>query len=51
MKNDNEKMWAGRTDGNIEAISDEFNSSISFDQRMYREDILGSIAKIGMSKL
>ena len=48
MKNDNVKMWAGRTDGNTEAISDEFNSSISFDQRMYREDILGSIAHAEM---
>lgn len=43
-----EKMWAGRTGGNTEKISDEFNSSIGFDSRMYREDIRGSIAHARM---
>ncbi len=37
------KMWAGRTDGITEKIADDFNSSISFDSRMYRQDITGSI--------
>ncbi len=37
------KMWAGRTDGTTEKIADDFNSSIHFDSRMYRQDITGSI--------
>ncbi len=42
------KMWAGRTDGNTSKLADDFNSSISFDSRMYREDITGSIAHARM---
>lgn len=42
------KMWAGRTDGNTNAIADDFNSSISFDSRMYRQDIKGSMAHAAM---
>lgn len=38
------KMWAGRTAGQTEKIADDFNSSISFDCRMYRQDIKGSMA-------
>ena len=38
------KMWAGRTDGATEKIADDFNSSISFDSRMYKQDIKGSMA-------
>ncbi|MBE6981859.1 MAG: argininosuccinate lyase [Ruminococcaceae bacterium] len=37
------KMWAGRTDGATEKIADDFNSSIHFDNRMYKEDITGSM--------
>ena len=39
-----EKMWAGRTEGQTSAMADDFNSSIHVDCRMYKEDILGSIA-------
>ena len=42
------KMWAGRTDGNTEKIADDFNSSIRFDSRMYRQDITGSMAHATM---
>ena len=42
------KMWAGRTDGVTEKIADDFNSSISFDSRMYKEDICGSMAHAAM---
>lgn len=42
------KMWAGRTDGNTEKIADEFNSSIGFDSRMFKEDIAGSMAHAAM---
>ena len=42
------KMWAGRTDGVTEKIADDFNSSIRFDSRMYRQDITGSMAHAAM---
>ncbi len=41
-------MWAGRTDGKTEKIADDFNSSIHFDCRMYRQDITGSMAHAAM---
>ena len=44
------KLWAGRTDGATDQIADDFNSSIRVDQRMYREDITGSIAHAKMLK-
>ncbi len=42
------KMWAGRTDGVIDKLADDFNSSIKFDSRMYKQDILGSMAHASM---
>ncbi len=42
------KMWAGRTDGATEQIADDFNSSIRFDSRMYRQDITGSMNHAAM---
>ena len=42
------KMWAGRTDGTTEKIADDFNSSIAFDSRMYKQDITGSMAHAAM---
>ena len=42
------KMWAGRTDGVTDKIADDFNSSIRFDSRMYRQDIAGSMAHAAM---
>ena len=42
------KMWAGRTDGITDSIADDFNSSIHFDSRMYRQDIKGSMAHAAM---
>ena len=42
------KLWAGRTDGVTEQIADDFNSSIHFDCRMYRQDITGSMAHAAM---
>ncbi len=42
------KMWAGRTDGQTDKIADDFNSSIHFDSRMYKQDILGSMAHASM---
>ncbi len=42
------KMWAGRTDGVTSQIADDFNSSISFDSRMAKQDITGSMAHAAM---
>ncbi len=42
------KMWAGRTAGKTEKIADDFNSSLRFDRKMYRQDIKGSIAHAQM---
>ncbi len=42
------KLWAGRTSGEVNAAADDFNSSIRFDSRMYRQDITGSMAHASM---
>ena len=42
------KLWAGVTSGETDALADDFNSSIRFDCRMYRQDIEGSIAHAAM---
>ncbi|MBR5529043.1 MAG: argininosuccinate lyase [Oscillospiraceae bacterium] len=42
------KMWAGRTDGQVDKHADDFNSSIHFDSRMFRQDIQGSMAHATM---
>ncbi|MGN0819126.1 MAG: argininosuccinate lyase [Christensenellaceae bacterium] len=42
------KMWAGRCDGVLNSDADDFNSSISFDKKMFRQDITGSIAHASM---
>jgi len=42
------KLWTGRFSKEIDPITNDFNSSISFDKRMYEEDIKGSIAHATM---
>ena len=42
------KMWDGRFKKTLNEAVNDFNSSISFDCRMYREDIEGSIAHATM---
>ncbi len=42
------KMWQGRFQKEEDESVNDFNSSISFDSRMYREDITGSIAHARM---
>ena len=42
------KMWAGRFSKEVDEGVNAFNSSISFDWRMYRQDIKGSIAHAKM---
>lgn len=41
-------MWEGRTDAVTDKLADDFNSSIGFDKRMYRQDITGSMAHAAM---
>ena len=42
------KMWAGRTSGVTDSVADDFNSSIRFDCKMYKQDITGSMAHAAM---
>lgn len=42
------KLWKGRFSKQASSSSDAFNASIGFDQRLYREDIAGSIAHAKM---
>ncbi|MCQ2488358.1 MAG: argininosuccinate lyase [Clostridia bacterium] len=42
------KLWTGRFSKEIAKETNDFNSSISFDQRMYKEDITGSMAHATM---
>ena len=43
-----EKMWAGRAQEQLDQTADDFNSSITVDQRMAEQDITGSIAHAKM---
>ena len=43
-----EKLWGGRFTKTTDEMINEFQASISFDKRMYREDIAGSIAHATM---
>ena len=40
----NEKMWAGRFSKSLSQVADDFNSSIHFDCKMFKQDITGSMA-------
>ena len=42
------KMWAGRSEKETAPIADDFNTSIHVDCRMYRQDIMGSMAHAAM---
>ena len=42
------KLWSGRFAKDTDALVNELNASISFDQRLYREDIQGSLAHARM---
>ena len=41
-------MWAGRFQKQLDADVNDFNSSISFDARMFRQDIAGPLAHVAM---
>ena len=42
------KLWGGRFTKSTDSFTDHFHSSISFDSRMYKQDITGSIAHAKM---
>lgn len=42
------KLWGGRFDEPTDAFVEAFTASVGFDQRLYREDIAGSIAHARM---
>ena len=42
------KLWAGRFSEELDKTADDFNSSIRFDSRMYKQDITGSMAHAAM---
>ncbi len=43
-----EKLWAGRAAKQLDQLADDFNSSIRFDQRLFEEDLTGSMAHAAM---
>ena len=43
-----EKLWGGRFSKTTDEMINEFQASIQFDRRMYREDIAGSLAHAAM---
>ena len=42
------RMWGGRFDASPDAVMEAINASIDFDQRLYAEDIAGSVAHVTM---
>ena len=42
------KLWGGRFEKKTDGLVDDFHSSITFDQRLYQQDISGSIAHAAM---
>jgi len=42
------KLWGGRFQKETDRLVEDFHSSISFDQRLYKQDIIGSIAHAEM---
>jgi len=43
-----DKMWSGRFSAGASSLLDQFNASIMFDRKLYREDIEGSLAHAAM---
>ncbi|CAG7839774.1 argininosuccinate lyase [Clostridium novyi B str. ATCC 27606] len=42
------KLWGGRFKNEESKLMEDFNSSLKFDKRLYKEDIKGSIAHVKM---
>jgi argininosuccinate lyase len=43
-----EKLWGGRFSESIDELVDRLNASVSFDKRLYKEDLAGSVAHVRM---
>ena len=43
-----DKMWSGRFSASASTLLDQFNASIMYDRKLYREDIEGSLAHAAM---
>lgn len=43
-----DKLWAGKSASELDALTDKFNRSLPFDKAMYKEDITGSMAHSAM---
>lgn len=44
----NDKLWGGRFCVQTDNLTDDFNSSVRFDKRLYKQDIKGSVAHVKM---
>ncbi|MBQ3078995.1 MAG: argininosuccinate lyase [Clostridia bacterium] len=44
----NDKLWTGRFSKPLSDTANDYNASIHFDSRMYRQDIIGSMAHAAM---
>ena len=44
----NDKLWGGRFCAQTSELTDDFNSSVRFDKRLYAQDIEGSMAHVKM---
>ena len=42
------QLWGGRFTKELDQLAYNFNASITFDQKLYRQDIRGSIAHVTM---
>src|SRR4051812_39641060 len=42
------KLWAGRSSGEVSALMDQLNHSIGFDQRLLRQDLRAGMAHAAM---
>lgn len=42
------KLWGGRFSADVSKLMEDFHSSIAFDSRLYRQDIVGSLAHAAM---
>ncbi len=47
-KPESSKSWGGRFSAPADAFVEEFTQSVSYDQRLYHHDILGSVAHVRM---
>ena len=44
----NTKLWGGRFEGTVEDWVERFGASISFDQKLAKFDLIGSLAHVQM---